>query len=103
MFRTRYRYFKYIIIFFRLTYIFAIYQTLINDIFVEYSNIFTIIYLNDIIIYLENLNEYKKYIKIILIKLLAKKLGYKSEKYNFHKIKIDFLRFLIGMDKIKID
>ena len=61
------------------------------------------IYLNNTIIYLNNLNRYKKYIKIVLNKLFVKDFRCKSEKCEFHKIKIDFLGFFIRIDEIKID
>ena len=61
------------------------------------------IYLNNTIIYLKNLNKHKKYIKIVLDKLFVRELRYKSETYRFHKTKIDFLRFLIRINRIKIN
>ena len=76
---------------------------LINNIFVEYLDIFIIIYLNNIIIYLKNLNKYQKDIKIVFDKLLTRELKYKLEKYEFHKSEINFLRFLVSVNRIKID
>ena len=65
-FRTRYETYKYQIILFRLINTSAIYQILINNILAEYLDIYTIIYLNNIFIYSENLEDYRKHIEDIL-------------------------------------
>ena len=44
----------------------VIYQILINNILAEYLDIYTVIYLDNILIYSENLKDYRKYIKNIL-------------------------------------
>jgi len=45
------------------------FQKQINSILGEYLNKFIIVYLNDIIIYLESKKEYKEYIKWVLKRL----------------------------------
>ena len=89
--------------FFRLSNISTIYQILINNILIEYLDIFIVICLNNIMIYSKNLDKYKKYIKVTLDKLFIKEFRYKSEKYEFYKTKANFLRFLVGVKEIKID
>ena len=44
----------------------ATYQILINNTLAEYLDIYTVTYLNNILIYSENLKNYQKYIKDIL-------------------------------------
>jgi hypothetical protein len=51
---------------FGLTNVPATFQTMINDILWEYLDKFVVVYLDDILIYLETLEEYRKYIYIIL-------------------------------------
>ena len=41
-------------------------QALINDILREYLNRFYIVYLDDILIYSDNIEAYKKHVKLIL-------------------------------------
>lgn len=48
---------------FRLINILVLFQEIINYILYKYFNIFIITYLNNILIFLENLKEYKNYIK----------------------------------------
>ena len=102
-FRTQYGIYEYQIILFGLTNAPTICQTLINDTLAEYLDIYTVTYLNDILIYSENLEDHQEYIKNVLKRLLARQLRYKSEKYKFYKKEMDFLRFIIGTNGIKID
>ena len=62
-------------------------QTLINDILTGYLNIYTITYLDNILIYSENLKDHRKHIKDVLKQLLTKQLRCKSEKYKFYRKK----------------
>jgi hypothetical protein len=61
-FRTRYSYFKYLIISFRLANILAIFQAYINIILIRLLNYFVVIYLNNILIYFRNKDKYYNYI-----------------------------------------
>jgi len=45
-----------------------------NDIFANILDVCVVIYLNDILIYLNNLQEYKKYIRKVFYSLKANKL-----------------------------
>ena len=69
----------------------------------NYLDIYTIIYLDNILIYLKIICKHKKYVKEVLIRLLKKQLYYKSEKCEFHKKKVAFLGFLVKKDGIKMD
>ena len=51
---------------FRFTNTPAIIQTLINDTLKEYLNRFYIIYLDNILIYSDSIEDYKKHVKLIL-------------------------------------
>ena len=51
---------------FRFTNIPATIQILINDILKKYLNRFYIIYLDDILIYSNSIEDYKKYVKLVL-------------------------------------
>ena len=62
-FRTRYEYFEYIIILFNLINNLAIFQAYTNKFLIKLINIFYIIYLNNILIFLISKNEYLNYVK----------------------------------------
>jgi hypothetical protein len=69
MFRYRYGLFEYTVISFGLYNIPGIFQYYINDTFYEFLDKFLIIYLDDILIFSDTLEEYKRYIWMILEKL----------------------------------
>jgi len=56
-----------------------------NETLHEYLDIFVTMYLNDILIYLENEKEYVEHVKKVLAKLKTNSLLLKLEKCKFHK------------------
>ena len=44
-----------------------------------------------------------KYVKIIFGKLLSQRLLIKGEKCDFYKREVDFLDFVVGRERIKIN
>ena len=79
-FRTRFRYYKYIVMLFGLTNVPATIQVLINNILKEYLDRFYIIYLDDILIYSDSIEDYKKYVRLVLKVLQKKKFLIKLKK-----------------------
>ncbi len=69
---------------FELTNVLTTYQEIINDILRQYLNQFVIIYLNDIMIYLNILKEHVNHIFKILKCLNKRNLHLKLKKYEFH-------------------
>ena len=63
VFYIYYNYFKYLIILFRLANAPAIFQIYINQALARLVDIMYIVYLNNILIFLEDLVEYQQYIK----------------------------------------
>ena len=58
MFRTRYNYFKYIVMSFELFNVFVIFQTKINKILRKLISYLCVIYFNDILIYFKTKKKY---------------------------------------------
>jgi len=69
----------------------------------EYLDEFVMAYLNNIIIYLNSKEEYKKYVKWVLQRLYNKEILIAIEKYEFHIKKTDFVGFIIELGCISID
>jgi len=69
----------------------------------EHLNEFIIAYLNNIIIYLNSKEEYKKYVKWVLQRLYNKKILIIIKKYEFHTTKTNFIGFIIELRRINID
>ena len=60
-------------------------------------------YLNNIIIYLNSKQKYKKHIKQVLKKLYKKDIPITIKKYKFHTRKTNFIKFIIKLKQISIN
>ena len=61
------------------------------------------IYLNNIIIYLNNKEEYEEYIKWVLSKLYKENMPVVIKKCKFYTKKTNFVEFIIKLGQISID
>ena len=61
------------------------------------------VYLNDIIIYLNSKEEHKKYIKQVLKRLYKENMPITVKKCKFYTKKTDFIGFIIKLGQISID
>jgi len=61
------------------------------------------VYLNDIIIYLDSKEEYKKYVEWVLQRLYNKEILIAIKKCEFYITKTDFIGFIIELRHISID
>jgi hypothetical protein len=69
----------------------------------EYLDDFIIAYLDNIIIYLNSIEEHEEHIKWVLRKLYKKNILVIVKKYKFHTKKTDFVKFIIKLKQISID
>jgi len=69
IFYTRYGSYKYKVLSFRLINRLAIYQRYINNVLFNYLNKFCTVYLDDILIYLDNKLKHQVYVKKVLKRL----------------------------------
>jgi len=69
----------------------------------EHLDKFVMAYLDNIIIYLNNKEEYKKHVEWVLQRLYNKKIPIVIEKCEFHITKTDFIGFIIKLRYISID
>ena len=75
----------------------------INNILQKYLNMFVIIYLDNILIYLENKTEHIIYIKKILKAIKKVNLQVKLDKLFFYITEIKYLGYIILKDSIQMD
>jgi len=73
----------------------VIFQRLINDILREYLDDFVITYLNDILIYSDDLKMHHKHMHKVLMKLNEQAMYVKKSKSRFKIKKIQFLKYVI--------
>ena len=72
------------------------FQSYINKTLYIFLDIFTLMYLDDILIYSFTIEKYEDYITSMLRRLRQHKLYVILKKYAFSVSKIDFLRFRIS-------
>ena len=75
---------------FKLTNAPAIFQTYINNVLKEHLNMFVVVYLDDILVYLKNKSEHKQQIRQVLTALkkadLRINVKYKAQQYYKYSI-----------------
>ena len=81
----------------------ATFQRRINYILEEYLDNFIIVYLNNIIIYLNSKKKDKEYIKQVLNRLYKENMPVTIKKYKFYTKKTDFIGFIIKLRQISMD
>ncbi len=103
IFKTKFGYFEYLILLFRLINIPVIFQVIINHILKEYIDRIIVVYLDNIFIFNKTLKEYKKHIHFILITLKQANLYINVYKSTFYNQKINYLKFKIRLRIIEIN
>jgi hypothetical protein len=102
-FRTRYGQFEYLVMPFRLTNAPATFQAYINKTMIGILNEFCVVYLDDILIYLNTEEEHVRHVREVLWRLASANLYAKLSKCEFHKTEVKFLGFLVGRDGVRLD
>jgi len=74
-----------------------------NDIFSDVLDIFVVIYLDDILIYSDNMDNHKKHVKEVLKRLQENRLYISPTKCVFYQNRIEFLGFVLGVDGLRMD
>jgi len=69
----------------------------------EHLDEFIMVYLDNIIIYLNSEEEYKKYVEWVLQRLYDKEILIVIKKCEFYITKTDFIKFIIKLRHISID
>ena len=102
-FRIRFESYKYLVFSFDLINDFAIFQNFINDTLMKYFDEFVVIYLNDILIYNDNLKKHKEHVREILQKFRKIDIQTNIDRCKFHKVETKFLNVLIEKNEIRIN
>ena len=102
-FRTRYGLFKYLVMPFGLANAPSLFQHFVNNTLRPYLDIFCTAYIDDILIYSDNLTEHRKYVKLVLEALRGASLQLDVDKCEFHKTEVLYLGLIISIDGVRID
>ena len=74
-----------------------------NDIFRDFLDIFTIIYLDDILIFSKTQEEHDEHVHQVLQRLQEYGLYAKLEKCSFDLNQVEFLGYIVSSEGISID
>ena len=102
-FRTRYGHYEYLVMPFGLSNAPAVFQRLMNDLFRDFTDKFVVIYLDDILIYSDNLAEHVHHVRRVLEILLKNNLYCKFSKCEFHVKQVQFLGYIVSSDGLSMD
>jgi len=74
----------------------AAFQRFMNDIFANMIDIIVIIYLDDILIYSDNISEHKAHVREVLRRLRANGLFARADKCEFHVTSCEYLGYMLS-------
>jgi len=81
----------------------ASFQRWMNEILSKYLNIFCVAYLDDILIFSQNLEDRQKHIRTILKRVKETGLTLKASKCEFHTKEIEYLGYVIFPQGLRMD
>jgi len=96
VFRTCYGSFEWSVMPFSLTNTPMAFQRFMNDIFSNLLDVCAMIYLDNILIYLNNMSEHHQHVKEVLKHLCKTGLYAKVEKYKFHSESVEYLEYILS-------
>ncbi len=81
----------------------SVVQSFINDVFRDILDHYVIVYIDDILIYSETLQEHIQHVRSILQRLINYQLYAKLEKCEFHTTSVTFLGYIISQEGVAMD
>ena len=81
----------------------AAFQHYMNEIFADMLDVCVIVYLNDILIYSNNMSQHKAHIKEVLRKLWKNSLYASPPKCEWHKDEVEYLSYILTTEGLHID
>jgi len=103
-FRTNHGLFEPLVMFFGLTNSPATFQTMMDDIFEDLiSEGVVVVYLDDILIFMETLEEHQKVTRRVLELLEKHKLYLRPDKCEFEKTTVEYLGVIISQNSVSMD
>jgi hypothetical protein len=79
----------------------ATFQRIMNDVFNQFVDDFTVVYLDDILIYSKSAEEHEAHLRKVLETLLQHKFYANKKKYEIWKSEIPSLGHIVGKDGAK--
>jgi len=95
-FRTHYGAFEWSVMLFGLTNAPAAFQRFMNNMFSNLLDVCVVVYLDDILIYSDDIMQHRSHVKEVLKRLQKAGLYAKTEKYEFHLDSIEYLGYVLS-------
>ena len=95
-FQTRYGAFEWSVMPFGLTNALATFQRFMNDLFSDLLDVCVVVYLDDILIYSDDITQHWKHVKEVLKRLRKARLYVKAEKCEFHSDSVEYLGYVLS-------
>jgi hypothetical protein len=102
-FRTKYGLYEYLVMLFGLTNAPASFQRWMNEVLSDYLDVFCISYLDDILIYSDNIEQHRQHVKMILERVEEVGLKLRASKCEFHTDRMEYLGYIISPSGIQMD
>ena len=102
-FRTREGLFEYLVMPFGLANAPSTFQHYVNDVLRPFLDTFCTVYIDDILIYSENLSDHKKHVKQVLQALEQAGLHLDIDKCEFHQQEVKYLGLILTTNGVKMD
>ena len=103
VFRTQYGHYEFLVMSFRLTNAPATFMDLMNRVFRPYVDQFVVVFIDDILVYLKDQEEYDTHLRVVLETLRNEQLYAKLSKCEFWLREVSFLRHIISEEGIRVD
>ncbi len=81
----------------------SVFQSFMNDVFRDMLDRWVIVYIDDILIYSNTLEEHISHVRSVLKRLLQYQLYAKAEKCEFHQTSTSFLGYIISQKGVAMD
>jgi hypothetical protein len=102
-FNTHYGLYETLVILFGLSNAFAIFQARINKVLYPYLDVFYIVYIDDILVYSDDLTSYRQYVRFVIKALQDAGCQLDIKKYKFEVIEVTYLGIIVSTDSIRIN
>ena len=81
----------------------ATFQAYINKALSGLVNVICVVYLDDILIYSENLEDHRRHVREVFERLRRFSLYANLKKYSFFQTEVEFLGFIVGRQGTRMD
>jgi hypothetical protein len=102
-FNIYYSLYETLVILFGLSNIPVIFQARINKILYPYLDVFCTAYIDNILVYSDDLTSYRQHVRFVIKTLRDAGLQLDIKKYEFEITKITYLGIIISTDSMRID